>query len=386
MSIQNTQEKILKPPHFKFRVGVDFHTYDGIYQGSRSHILGIYKKAIEIAPDIEFLFFLENTEKLKNEHPQFSAENVQLIKTKHRSGLFRLTFQLAWLQYKHKLDLLHTQYRTPLIPLGPCACTIHDILFESHPEYFPKSFALQSKITFRLASITSKLLFSVSRFSQGELERKYNIPKSKIRVTYNGVDFDRFFPGNEGALLVKNLGFEPNNYILTLGRLEPRKNHVRLIEAYSRLGSSAPPLVCIGQRDFGYDQAISASHRFGVSDRVHFLENIDDTLLPALIRNSLLFVFPAIAEGFGMPVAEALASGVPVVTSNTTSLPEVAGDAAVLIDPYDVQSICEGISKILHDSELSATLRVQGPIQAKKFDWHTSAKVLVDGYTEFSQK
>lgn len=376
----------MKSSHFKFRVGVDFHTYDGIYQGSRSHILGIYKKAIEIAPEIEFIFFLENTEKLKNEHLQFSATNVTLIKTKYRSGLFRLTLQLAWLQYKYKLDLLHTQYRTPLIPFGPCACTIHDVLFESHPEYFPKSFALQSKITFRLSSLTSKLLFTVSRFSQGELERRYNIPKSKIQVTYNGVDFDRFFPGSEGSLQVENLNFVPNNYILMLGRLEPRKNHVRLIEAYARLGHSAPPLVCIGQRDFGYEQAISASHRFGVSDRVHFLENIDDTLLPALIRNSLLFVFPAIAEGFGMPVAEALASGVPVVTSNTTSLPEVAGNAAILIDPYDVESIYRGISKVLCDPELAATLRVQGPIQAKNFDWQTSAKVLVDAYTEYSNK
>lgn len=370
----------------RLRVGIDFHTYDGIYQGSRSHILGLYKAAITMAPDIEFFFFLENIENLKLEHPEFSSKNVQLIKTKNRSGLIRFALQLSLLQLSHKLDLLHTQYRIPLIPLAPCACTIHDILFESHPEYFKKTFSLQSKLTFRLAARASKLLFTVSNFSKNEIEDKYGIPSDKIQVTHNGVDFRRFYPGTDGATDVIKLGLTPNNYILTIGRLEPRKNHARLIEAYSKSGNHLPPLVCIGQRDFNYDQAILSAKTFGVENRVYFLENIDDAVLPALIRNSSLFIFPSIAEGFGMPVLEALASGVPVITSNTTSLPEVAGEAAILVNPLCIDSISTGIKKLLNDTDLISNLKISGPIQAQKFDWHRSAEILINSYRQFQSQ
>jgi glycosyltransferase involved in cell wall biosynthesis len=178
-------------------------------------------------------------------------------------------------------------------------------------------------------------------------------------------------------------GLEAGGYLLTVGRLEPRKNHARLIEAYAQLGENTPPLVCIGQRDFGYAAALEAASRFGVQERVRFLENIGDDVMPALMRNARVFLFPAIAEGFGMPVAEALASGVPVVTSCTTSLPEVAGNAAVLIDPLDVASISQGIEKVLGDPALAARMVVAGQEHVRKFDWVQSAGRLVGCYRTF---
>lgn len=365
------------------KIGVDFHTFDGIFQGSRSHVLGIFREVIRLAPEIDFVFFLEKTELLKAEHPEFIASNVRLVHMSHRSGPVRLGLQLPWRQISEKLDLLHTQYRLPFVPLGPCACTIHDVLFESHPEYFPKSFTLQSKLTFRLAAKFSRLLFTVSEFSRSEISSRYGVALARMGVLYNGVDRTRFFPGRAGSELLAPLGLEPGGYLLTVGRLEPRKNHARLIEAYARLGANTPPLVCVGQRDFGYSAALEAASRFGVKDRVHFLENVGDGVLPALMRNARLFVFPAIAEGFGMPVAEALASGVPVVTSNTTSLPEVAGKAAVLVDPLDVASISAGIAKVLGDPDLAAHMVEDGATQVLKFDWTESARTLVKAYRGF---
>src|ERR1017187_6811630 len=104
------------------RLGVDFHTFDGIYQGSRSHLLGLYRDAIVQAPDIDFLFFLAHPKKLREAYPEFALRNVQLIRMPKRSGLWRLLWQLAALQWRHKLDLLHVQYRIPFLPLGPCMC------------------------------------------------------------------------------------------------------------------------------------------------------------------------------------------------------------------------------------------------------------------------
>lgn len=380
----NTTRKNIFPNDRLIRIGVDFHTFDGIFQGSRSHVLGLFKQAIKLAPDIEFFFFLANPESLRRDHPEFSSSNVTLVEMPHRSGFARLAFQLLWLKFKYRISILHTQYRIPFLPLGDCACTIHDVLFESHPEYFPRSFIVQSKLTFRHAAFLSKILFTVSEYSRGEISRRYGIDPEKISVLYNGVDTKNFYPGRQNLDIVEAFGLRSNAYILTIGRLEPRKNHVRLIEAYASLGAEVPPLVCIGQRDFGYEPALQAASRLGVSDRVIFLENVDDRSLPVLIRHARLFVFPAIAEGFGMPVAEALASGIPVVTSNSTSLVEVAGDAAVLVDPLDVESIAEGMRRVLDDSVLSEKLAQQGPVQARKFDWKLSAQALVDAYRQYS--
>lgn len=374
----NLHEGVRRP-----QVGVDFHTFDGIFQGSRSHVLGIFREAIRLAPEMDFILFLDSPEQLKLAHPEFVAPNVRLVRMRHRPGPIRLGLQLPWLQLREKLDLLHTQYRLPFVPLGPCACTIHDVLFESHPEYFPRFFTLQSKLTFRLAARVARLLFSVSEFSRKEISSRFGTDPMRIGVLYNGVDRARFFPGDEGAEKLVPLGLAAGGYLLTVGRLEPRKNHARLIEAYARLGKDTPPLVCVGQRDFGYAAALEAAKRFGVEERVHFLENVGDGMLPVLMRNARAFVFPAIAEGFGMPVAEALASGVPVVTSSTTSMPEVAGKAAVLVDPLDVASIAQGIEKVLGDPLLADRMVADGLEQIQKFDWAESARTLVGAYRGF---
>lgn len=373
----------LKDARRRPRIGVDFHTFDGIFQGSRSHVLGIFREVVRLAPEMDFVLLLDRPEQLKAEHPEFAAPNVHLVRMPHRPGPVRLGLQLPWLQLRERLDLLHTQYRLPFVPLGPCACTIHDVLFESHPEYFPRFFTLQSKLTFRLAARVARLLFSVSEFSRQEISSRFGINPAAIRVLYNGVDRTRFFPGSHGAESLAQLGLVPGGYLLTVGRLEPRKNHARLIEAYAQLGEGAPPLVCVGQRDFGYADALAAAQRFGVEARVHFLEKIGDGMLPVLMRNARVFVFPAIAEGFGMPVAEALASGVPVVTSATTSMPEVAGKAAILVDPLDVASIAAGLRQVLADPALAAQLVAEGKSQVLKFDWEVSARTLVASYRAF---
>lgn len=362
------------------RIGVDFHTWDGIFQGSRSHVLGLYRQAIVQAPDIDFVFFLGDTASLRAAHPEFAAPNVTLVSMPHRPAVWRLGVQLPWLRWRHSIDVLHMQYRLPLLPLGPCAVTIHDVLFETYPQYFSRSFVWQSKLTFRHAARHAAVLLSVSEFSKHDIAQHYGIDPARIGVTYNGVDTRRFHPATDGAAphpCLAALGLKHRGYLLTVGRLEPRKNHETLIRAYAQLPPAAPPLVIVGQRDFTFDGIFRTIDLLGLRDRIRLLEKVDDDTLPALMRHARLFAYPAFAEGFGMPVAEALASGVPVITSNTTSLPEVAGDAALLVPPTDAGALARAIERVLNEPALAPSMIASGLARVQRFDWAASARVLL---------
>lgn len=374
----------------RWRIGIDFHTWDGIYQGSRSHILGIYQSAIAQAPDLDFVFFLNDTAGLLAAYPAFNQPNVQLVKTPSRPSWWRLLWQLPALAWRHRIDLLHMQYRLPLWTHAKTACTIHDLLCESHPAYFPKSFVWQSRLTFRVSARLCDTLLTVSQFTQSELVKRFGIEPRKIAVTHNGVDRARFYPASpqgatsadDGRTTVEQLGLTPGQYILTVGRLEPRKNQANLIRAWGQLGPQAPVLVVAGQPDFSFEDVYQAQKEAGEAGRkVIFLDHVQDHALPALMRHACLFAYPAHAEGFGIPVIEALASGLPVVTSNTTSLPEVAGPRAWLVNPDDVDAIRDGLAAGLALSGAEKeTVIAAGLAQAAAFNWDSSASVLIDRF------
>ena len=363
-------------------IGVDFHIFDGLYQGSRSHLLGIYSQAIAKAPRYRFVFFLREVEKLRDEYPVFGSGNVKLVRMPSLPGPVRLAAALPFLRLRHGVDLLHMQYRLPLLPSGPCAATIHDILFEDYPQFFSRFFTLQSRLSFRHAARRSAVLFSVSEYSRHEISTKYGIDRERIAVTHNGVDFTRFRPGDDGLDTLGKFGIESGRYLLTVGRLEPRKNHETLFRAYARLATDLP-LVVVGQKDFGWQHLKAVIDELGISSRVRFLEKVGDRELPDLMRHCTLFVYPAYAEGFGMPVAEAMASGCAVVTSGTTSLPEVGGDAALYCDPFDPASFADAMARLLADETLRRTFAERGLSQARRFDWATSADVLLASFDRY---
>lgn len=371
------------PQDARPRIGVDFHTFDGVFQGSRSHLLGLFGEVISLAPELDFIFLLAEPERLVREHPQFALPNVRCVTLPRTPALVRLGWQLGAVQRRYRLNLLHMQYRLPLWPAGPCACTVHDTLFESHPEFFGKGFVRMARWTGRRAVRDAALLFTVSQYSRAELSRLYGVDPHCIAVTFNGVDRTRFFPGTQGAEQVRALGLVPGGYLCTVGRLEPRKNHLTLVQAYARLTGPRPPLVVIGQRDFSHGPVFEAVRTLGLEGEVCFMESLEDAALPALIRHALLFVYPSFAEGFGMPVVEAMASGVAVITSRTTSLTEVAGDAALMVDPTRVNDLTRAMGTLLSDAARRNTLAQRGIMQAARFNWRDSALVLLQRYRQY---
>ena len=372
------------------RVGVDFHTFDGLFQGSRSHLLGLYRDAVRRAPEYDFIFFCAQPDKLREADPAFAMANVQCVAMPHGGGLARLGWQLALLQRKHRIDLLHVQYRMPLLPFGACAVTIHDTLFETHPQFFTKEFLRMARFTGRRSVKKAALLMTVSEFSQQEIARLYNVDPLAITITGNGVNLARFHPVSSdgtdewnGADLVRALGAVPGEYLITVGRLEPRKNHLNLVRAYARMAEPRPPLLIVGQRDFEHDEAFAEVEKLGLAKEITFLERVADAELPALVRHARVFVYPSYAEGFGMPVLEAMASGVPVVTSHTTALVEVAAGAALTVDPDDPQGMADAIERLLFDAGLRRRLVSQGLEVAAKHRWDTAAKALLGAFRRF---
>lgn len=356
------------------RIGIDFHVVDGIFQGSRTHVLELFSEVIRMSPDIHFVLFLENTELLRAFSPIFSAANVELVHMPHANPIMRLCWQLPMLQRKYRLDILHTQYILPIPSFSAGMVTIHDILFETHPQYFAPLFRLRSRILMRLSARRASHVFTVSEFSRQEMLSRYRIAPEKISVIHNGVDETRFYAGDAGQDIVESRGLVSKGYLLSVGRLEPRKNHVALLRAYARLQNATLPLVIIGQPHFGFDEVFRVIQELNLDGRVRILSDVKDEELPAFYRHAKLFVYPTWAEGFGMPPLEAMASGVPVISSDSTSIPEVAGDAAVLVSPSDVDALAKAIDHFLSDQKFCVDMQQRGLKQVKAFQWSAAAE------------
>ena len=375
-----------RPP----RIGVDLHALDDSGSDERAHVLSLYREVVRRAPEYDFVFLCTEPARLRAADPAFTLANVHGVAMPLRSEFARLAWQLALLRRRHRIDLLHVQYRMPLLPWGACAVTIHDTLFESHPQFFTPKFVRMARFTGKLAVRRAKLLFTVSNFSRKEIERLYGVDPNEITITGNGVNLARFHPisadGSDdwnGADAVRRQGVEPGGYLITVGRLEPRKNHLNLVRAYASMAEPRPPLLIVGQRDFEHDEAFAEVGKLGLQDEVRFLEHVEDAELPALVRHARVFVYPSFAEGFGMPVLEAMASGVAVVTSDTTALAEIAGGAALTADPNDPKAIAGAIEQLLFDGALRRRLSAQGLDVAARHRWDTSAKALLGGFRRF---
>jgi len=184
-------------------------------------------------------------------------------------------------------------------------------------------------------------------------------------------------------------------YILFVGTLQPRKNISRLIEAFAKLEPSIKNkegsikdlrLVIVGKKGWQYEEILAAPEKFGVKEKVKFLENITDEDLPFFYKNALCFCLPSLYEGFGLPILEAMQYGCPIATSNVSSLPEAGGDAAVYFDPENVEHITKALQSLVDDEELRSKLLKKGYEQVKKFSWEKTARKTLDVLQEIGQE
>jgi glycosyltransferase involved in cell wall biosynthesis len=286
------------------------------------------------------------------------------------------------------IDLFHAPHYV-LPPLTPCksVVTIHDCIHLRFPQYLPNRLAYAyARSSLWFATHRSNRVLTVSEASKRDILRYFRVPEGKIDVIYNAID-ERFGepPAADEIERVRDRYQLNAPYILYAGNIKPHKNLERLIEAFHTLRHGDlehVKLLIIGDEISKYATLRRAVHKYKLHKHVRFFGFVPDKTLAVLYRLARAFVFPSLYEGFGLPPLEAMASGTPVITSNLSSLPEVVGDAALLIDPYDADAIADAMRRVLLDSDLREDLRQRGLKRVAEFSWDRSIRRVREIYEE----
>lgn len=294
-----------------------------------------------------------------------------------------------WTQFALPLRLYITKKRpdvffspghyAPRFSPVPQVISIMDLAFFHFPEYFTRKDLAQLKSWTAYSIKRADAIITISHASKDDIIKQYTIPEEKIYVIYPGIKAGMTLQHSVSAMNELKAKYSlSGKYILFVGTLQPRKNILRLIEAFSILSKkrafSDIELVIVGKKGWSYEEILQAPEKFAVGDRVKFLDFVPDEDLPLLYQQAQCFVLPSLYEGFGLPVLEAMKHNCPVITSNVSSLPEAGGDAAVYIDPLSVSDIAEKLEKVLSDKNLRNTMIEKGRRQIQKFSWEKAAK------------
>ncbi|HEY7189747.1 MAG TPA: glycosyltransferase family 1 protein [Vicinamibacterales bacterium] len=285
---------------------------------------------------------------------------------------------VPWVLRRERPDLYHAPHY--VLPAGvrcPSVVTIHDCIHLMFPQYLPNRLAYAyARAQMWSAARRSDCILTVSEASKRDILHLFNVPPEKIVVVYNAIDSHfAVTPSEEAVSRVRERYQLDHKFVLYVGNIKPHKNLVRLIEAFHQLrqGELADlKLLIIGDQISKLPSLRRAVHRHKLHKQVRFLGYVGDDQLAILYRLASVFVFPSLYEGFGLPPLEAMASGTPVVASNVSSLPEVVGDAAVLVNPYDVDAIVDGLRRVLTDPALAANMSRKGIERAREFSWERS--------------
>ncbi|MBI1789606.1 MAG: glycosyltransferase family 4 protein [Acidobacteria bacterium] len=272
--------------------------------------------------------------------------------------------------------LLWSPNNTGPVAVSRQVCTIHDLIPLDRPEWFSRRFAAWYAWLLPRLARQVRHIITVSQFTKRRIVERLGVEPEKITVIPNGVDA-RFCPKppEEIQAARRSLGIESAEYLLCVGSLEPRKNLGRLLRAWASVQESLPreiELVVAGGT--GSSLVFESVSFDSLPPRVHFTGYVSEEQLASLYTGALALIYPSLYEGFGLPPLEAMACGTPVVTSHGTSLPEVAGDAVVPVDPEDVESIAEGILSVASSEELRRTLRQRGFQRIRGLTWERAAQ------------
>jgi glycosyltransferase involved in cell wall biosynthesis len=367
------------------RIGIDGHHLNGKPQGSRTYLLGLIRELARIASDDRFFIYSFEPEETRG---LLDAPSLTHRRVFPESARLRLPFVVPALEMRDRLSVFHSQYICPPVSMVPEIVTIHDILFETHPDLFVGAFSRRSVELIRRSARRARRVLTVSDFSRRALLERYRLPESKVVTIHDAVDHARFRPmtGAEDldrlARVKKRYALE-KPYLLSVGRLEPRKNLVRLIRAFRLARPNLDPgleLILVGQKDFRFEAIQEEIQR--APDGVRFLGPVPDEDLPALYNLARLFVFPSLVEGFGMPVLESMACGTPVVASRRGALPEVGGDAVAWVEPEHEESIAAAMTDLLTDTDRATRFASAGLARARSFSWETAARQTLAVYHE----
>lgn len=296
----------------------------------------------------------------------------------------RLILELPWRSWRDHLDVLHTTYTAPIASACPVVLTVHDISYAEHPEWFSvRDLRVLSNAVPWSIRMAARVI-TVSDLCRAQIIERYRVPAQKVVTVHNaaGPAGDPIDLAEARAALLR-LGIDPaKKLVLAVGNLQPRKNLVRLVEAFAQVASSGvdADLVLVGPEHFRADLVHAAAS--SVAGRVHFTGYLSDRDLAACYACATLFAYPSLFEGFGIPPLEAMSHGTPVACSRAGALPEVCGDAVEYFDPLDVASMTAALELLLKDDSKRAELSRAGRARAQQFSWRRAAEQTLAVYQD----
>lgn len=361
----------------RLRVGIDAHMVGGQETGNETYIRGLVEGFGNVNEDLDLLVFNVGSPWTQ------PGPHVKFQSLLTGNPLVRLGIEMPIRSLGQHLDVVHVTYAAPLWSAAPVVVTIHDICYVTNPEWF-SSRDLRILSTMVPRSIRKAThIITDSHDARRQIIDVYSVPESKISAITIGPG-----PGAQAISIdaarteVARLGLRPERpYLLTVGNLQPRKNLIRLVKAFTQLVGQYGhdiDLVVVGPKRYRAEEIIKAAGP--VAERVHFTGYITDLQLAACYRCSYAFALPSLYEGFGLPVIEAMAHGIPVACSNAGALPEVCGEAAAMFDPLSVEEMTSALDRILRDSELREVCRRSGLVRAAEFSWERTARLTMKVY------
>ena len=363
------------------RFSVDAHAIGCHLTGNEVYIRNLLSEFARLDGDNEFIAYVS--------HPSAPSQIPDRIQTRWVSAnpYKRLGMDLSLHVRRDRPALLHVQYTGPLVNPAPLVVSVHDVSYLEEPRYFKPFRAAQLRLTVKRTVQAAARVLTHSEFSRRAILKHYLLDEGKVVVAPNAVSA-RFRPvereSAQGAIR-KKFGL-PTPFVLTVGDLQPRKNHLGLLAAYEDVLRAHPHLphhlVFVGQETWYSKELHRAAKQSPAAERVHFTGFVDDADMPYFYGACDLFVFPSFYEGFGLPILEAMASSRAVACSNTTAMPEVADAAGILFDPHSREEIVRAIADVLLDAGLRTRLERLGLARAAAFSWEKAAAKTLNVYYE----
>ncbi len=368
------------------RVGIDATAVPMQRTGAGNYIVNLARTVGQVDSANEYVVFGKSMHEA-DLSPNGGIPNVRFIRQDFASRGARLAWEQVGLPRQVRalqLDVLHSpHYTMPLRHAARSVVTFCDMTFVLHPDLHQRVKRIFFPTMMRLSARRADRLIAISESTRDDLVRMWNVDRSKVTAIPLAADAE-FRPRSpeEIAEACGRYGLRPGDYILYVGMLEPRKNVDRLVEAFGTVANGLPDvdLVIAGRRGWMYDQIFARVEALGLRDRVRFTGYVPSQDLPALYGGARLFSYPSRYEGFGLPVLEAMSCGAPVVTTSVSSMPEVAGDAAILVAPDDVAGLAAALLRVSSDAACRDDLRCRGLARAKTFSWERCARETIAVY------
>jgi len=368
----------------KKHIGINAHLLSGTSGYRRAgihHYIGqLLSNLPTIDGELNFTVYTNNKESLK----LTSAMRVLASRWPTSQRVVRIFWeQLAWpiLAASSQVDLLHSlAFVTPILTRRKTIVTVFDLSFIYFPDKFPSIQRAYLTTQTRRSCRQARRVVAISESGRLDIHRQFNVPLDRIDVVYPGVD-SAFYPRQASEVE----DFKRSNklhkpYILHVGTLQPRKNIPTLIDAFRNLDRQDFDLVLVGGKGWLYEEIFNRVRQGGLADQVRFIGYVTDQDLPLWYNGAAMVVLPSEYEGFGLPAAQAMACGTPVIASNVSAFPEVTGGAALLFDPYDISALADHIQTVLDDKEITATMQAKGFDQVQKFSWRKAGRKMYDIY------